>query len=358
MPLNIDPMNQAVPQMNSDDFTNLAKVAAPQMMPNAPLGAGASAGYNYGLDKLRQNDLIAQATQQAQKEAALRASAADEYSAGAPGRMAEINTGNINAQAGQQAAQQMSDSGLTVQEKIASKVATVTGERQKELEGKSALWSQLAGAKGDPTKVKNILNMYGDQATLFGKDLKDAPPDQLSEMSEGIVKGIMENPKNMTAMAVAAGKNAATVAASRGKGIEAEQLRSDTQKALAKFKLDNPQNFQQEKARLYNKIGQNGMDALSDNEKEEFNTMIQMEAINATARVSTAPPDVSVQPGVGIVSTAKTPLNLPQATKSGTPSPSAAAPSGTPPKGAIAKVMNGDKQIGWRMPDRSVVPMQ
>lgn len=77
------------------DFTTLANIARPQMMGNAP---SPIAGWMYGGDMARHDNLIAQATKQAQQQAMMEAMKAEEASLARPGRLADIERGNAAAQ--------------------------------------------------------------------------------------------------------------------------------------------------------------------------------------------------------------------------------------------------------------------
>ena len=79
------------------DFATLAQLARPTMMPSAPLGAGGVAGWMYGRDKSRQDSYLDQAANSANLAQVLEAQKAAEYTAGAPGRMSNINLGNLSS---------------------------------------------------------------------------------------------------------------------------------------------------------------------------------------------------------------------------------------------------------------------
>ncbi len=81
----------------SDDYFSLAQLTRPQMMPNAPIGGGAMAGLQFGKDANRQDEFIRQAASLAQLDAMMKAQAAEENMAGAPGRMDDIQTKNALA---------------------------------------------------------------------------------------------------------------------------------------------------------------------------------------------------------------------------------------------------------------------
>lgn len=76
------------------NYLTLANAQRPTMMPNAPIGAGGMAGQMYFNDKAKQDASLEQATGLAAMDAQMRASAADEYSRGAPGRQADIDVSN------------------------------------------------------------------------------------------------------------------------------------------------------------------------------------------------------------------------------------------------------------------------
>jgi hypothetical protein len=79
------------------DYQTLANIAAPRMMPNSPEGAGGIAGWMYGGDMARQDQLLAQAQQQAKIQAEMEAMKAGELTLAQPGRLANIETENAKA---------------------------------------------------------------------------------------------------------------------------------------------------------------------------------------------------------------------------------------------------------------------
>src|SRR4051812_40664067 len=83
---------------NNDDYFSLARLEQPEMMPNAPMGAGALAGMMYGQDKARQDNALQGANGLAQIRAMLEQQKAQETMAGAPGRMAGVEFDNTMAQ--------------------------------------------------------------------------------------------------------------------------------------------------------------------------------------------------------------------------------------------------------------------
>lgn len=79
-------------------YGSLAQLTKPTMRGNAPVGDGFGAGYEYSKDRRRHDGMLEQATMMAQRDAEMKATAADEYAAGGPGRLANIRTGNALAQ--------------------------------------------------------------------------------------------------------------------------------------------------------------------------------------------------------------------------------------------------------------------
>ena len=77
------------------DFISLANAARPQMMPEA---RSPIAGWMYGGDMARHDNLLAQASQQAKQQAMMEAMKAEEASLARPGRLADIERGNVSAQ--------------------------------------------------------------------------------------------------------------------------------------------------------------------------------------------------------------------------------------------------------------------
>ncbi len=80
------------------DYGQLAQLMQPQMMPNAPVGAGGMAGQMYYQDKARQDQALEGAGGLAQLNAIMQMMDAQEKAAGQPGRMADINTNTALSQ--------------------------------------------------------------------------------------------------------------------------------------------------------------------------------------------------------------------------------------------------------------------
>lgn len=80
-----------------NDYLSLANIAKPTMMPSAPEGAGGVAGWMYGSDQARQDELIRKAGGVAQLQAQMEAMKAEELAMGSAGRRDNINLGNLKS---------------------------------------------------------------------------------------------------------------------------------------------------------------------------------------------------------------------------------------------------------------------
>lgn len=71
------------------DFSTLANIR-PQMMPEAPVGAGGTAGWMYGRQMADQQNFLAQAAEEAKIKAVMDAMKAEEFAMGRPSRLSEM----------------------------------------------------------------------------------------------------------------------------------------------------------------------------------------------------------------------------------------------------------------------------
>lgn len=91
-------MGQYDPPSMGVNYGTLAQLTKPQMRGNAPVGDGFGAGADYARDESRHDAMLRQAAMMAQRDAELKAQAADEYGMAGPGRLSDIRTKNALAE--------------------------------------------------------------------------------------------------------------------------------------------------------------------------------------------------------------------------------------------------------------------
>lgn len=241
------------------DYQSLAQIAAPKMMPEAPLGAGAIAGWMYGGDAARQDDLIRKAASLAELDAQLKRQAGAETMAGAPGRMDTIGLGNLEAAAKLNAFKTGGGADLAAGDITKKKV-----EQEQAIRKALEPWfTALAGedeqdAKVAYDKLKDMMPAFGnvpyDKARAQAKahysgQVDSAAQAQKRELKgldiEGKLKGIQMT--NETRMAVAKATADAKVEWEKVKGEKGSQW-----KMLEQLYPGNP--AAQYQAFVYSKI--------------------------------------------------------------------------------------------------------
>jgi hypothetical protein len=169
--------------MGDNPYTSLANIQRPEMMGNAPVGGGASAGLQYAQQLQRQNATMDQASQFAQLQAIMKAKQADEYSAGAPGRMADIQVGNAEAQNKQANLPSI----LGAQSNAFA--TNLSESKRKKMEAAmdelSPYANSYVNAKDEDTKQAVIDMMKSDGYTKIGnKSIDEIPPATLDKFMQ------------------------------------------------------------------------------------------------------------------------------------------------------------------------------
>lgn len=182
----------------ADDYFSLARLEQPQMMPEAPMGAGALAGMMYGQDKARQDQALQGAQSLAQIRAMLEQQAASENMAGATGRMADITRGNA-----------MSIANLGNLNNDISTQADTSASKSKQAEiAKLAPFAMNYDPKDMSNQDKRdfIDDMAKQGVTHIGKrklsDLKDDDLDKFDAIMEQAKGEAVNTPKAAQAMAL------------------------------------------------------------------------------------------------------------------------------------------------------------
>lgn len=182
------------------DFSTLAGLAKPTMMPTSPMGLGPGAleGAMYGMDKARQDAFLAEAAKEAKIKAAMEAMKAEEASLAQPGRMADIQLKNASSQDNLDA---YNTDGMG-RENAFGAVENKGLEQEKQMkEFLAPLFNAVGGEDEDKareaynmliTKVKKLKNVSFEtmrksmQAEMYGKTKAD--PKQINKMEQETLK--------------------------------------------------------------------------------------------------------------------------------------------------------------------------
>lgn len=183
------------------DFSTLAGLAKPTMMPTSPMGLGPGAleGAMYGTDKARQDAFLAEAAKEAKIKAAMEAMKAEEASLAQPGRMADIQLKNASSQDNLDA---YNTDGMG-RENAFGAIENKGLEQEKQMkEFLAPLFNAVGGEDEDKareaynmliTKVKKLKNVSFEtmrksmQAEMYGKTKAD--PKQINKIDLEEVKG-------------------------------------------------------------------------------------------------------------------------------------------------------------------------
>lgn len=321
------------PNMGAN-FSSLAQLAQPQMMPNTPLGAP-SALYQYNQDKSRQDSFIQQAASLAQQDAAMRASAADEYGRGAPGRNATIDTNNQMAMGKQGSLPDL----LSAQSDTAKAGAIkASAAKQAAEQEKLEPWATKAFQKG--ANISDIIDdMKSSGITKIGaRDIDSVPPEKIQELLKNIhlsqVNSVSQSQKEQleTMKEVAAQERETTRAKAK---IEAAGIAAKMRETIAKTNAENrPPDptrviFQEIEKKL-------GLRAATDWYEDE---KIRVATAAAGSKQDVMHIDKGTLAGTGVTtSTPPAPASSPLPPGMGSPSPGAVQPRGpaTPPPPRVA----------------------
>ena len=228
------------------DYGTLAQLMKPEMMPNAPIGAGGMAGQMYYQDKSRQDEALRQAASLAQLNAQQEAMKAEEFSRAQPGRLANIDTENALAQGKLGTVPDL----LSRQGTEAKTGAMKASEDQKEvlrkqLEPYANDWANTS----DPEVKKSILQqMKRDGITQLGnKNIDDVDPEKLDPIMQMIRSRQINTPAQVQKMDIEKSKEAsaerrAEIAAKAKVDVQkmANAMKEQLQKAGLLAKLQDP----------------------------------------------------------------------------------------------------------------------
>lgn len=185
------PIAGSTPPDLNGGYSTLANIAQPRMMGDYPIGNGAGAAIDYRQQQDRYNNLLQKATSLADLQAKMKASQAEEYSRGAPGRAANIDTDVALAQGRQGTLPSM----LSAQSDTAQAGAT-SAYNSKVEEAKRTLAPYANKSVQKDSNIDDIIDeMKGDGVTKIGnKNLDDIPKEQLKRMLSASRESMVNTP--------------------------------------------------------------------------------------------------------------------------------------------------------------------
>lgn len=215
-----------------ESYGNLARLEAPVMMPNAPVGAGGMAGQMYYQDKARQDESFSKASQLAELQAQIKAQAADEYGAAAPGRMSTINTNNSMAQNKEANLPTLLDT-----QNNETQTANIKSRADKQKQVEETLYpfanDYASGVRGEDLKDK----MRAAGISKIGtRNLEDVPDDKLHSAMEHLREKQIHTPAQIQKVEVenAKGTNRLNVEDLKGSyGLLKESMRQEARVKVA-----------------------------------------------------------------------------------------------------------------------------
>jgi len=225
------------------DYGTLAQASRPQMMPDAPFGAGAVAGQMYGMDSVRHDNFLAQAANQAKVQAQMDAMKAEELALGQPGRLSELRTKNAMA------------ADTEADYNAHGKADKDQKRMMEQLKQADGLLVAISQAKDD-NEVASILDNseYYGGSKVGNKDLKALPPAVVKKIAEAYNKA---KPKNVEfeqkkELEGIKGQNRLTQEAMKQAGANTRAAQKEIiTRELAKIKTQKPDLF----SLLYDKNG-------------------------------------------------------------------------------------------------------
>lgn len=221
-------------------YNGLANMTQPQMMGNAPVGAGATAGLQYGRDKARHDGFINKAAELAQLDAQMKALQAEEANFSQPMRKDALRLKGERIKGSLAELPEEFDTRRLEREARGVKAKSAI---QKEAEEKLSKWaSRWNSAPDEETKRDMLDEMEKEGITTLGKRvLKQAPIDRIDSIMKGITGGEYNHPKLRTQREIAAGrvqgqKDVATIRAEAD--TERTRIAAEAKKWADQYKAD------------------------------------------------------------------------------------------------------------------------
>lgn len=279
----------------ADDFFDLARLAKPTMMPNAPIGAGFSSGVDYNQQQQRFDSAMGQATGLAELRAKMEAMDAEEKSMGAPGRRAKIGLGNLEAE------DALADSGTILEGNRQERKNKVDKGKIAEMKASIEKLEPLLNGWDKATSAEKILRKQQakDMGAVFGKtklgELDDATFENTMSslwkahvMDKRYAEKEMEQIQGKQKPAETRADAAKSIAADKNKlAIILKRMGIDA--SSAKFSLENVV------APIAQKYAKGG--TLTEDEDNLLSYYTKLKTFGTEGRVATAKPTVGVVNG-------------------------------------------------------------
>lgn len=298
--------------MFDPDYDTLARLQQPQMMPNAPMGAGGMAGMMYYRDKEDQQDTLAKLSQVSDMKAQMLRGEMDEHNAGAPGRMADIGLKNVMSTGALNNAPTALESQRNESETKAS--TTRTAKQQALIEEATPFANQWVQAKDKESKDL-LREMWKQQGvTIGGKKIDEIPDSHMDKLMSMSYESHVNSSGNVAKRLQAATTGEYSLERERIKAAAALERSNIRAKAMEKIKeLDKqkPESRNQYMVSLLKKG-----DKRTDEEEETLNYLAKIELGKTIAAEENKSPTINIEAvnpkdGVGILKDPK-PVEIPK----------------------------------------------
>lgn len=312
------------------NYGDLARLSAPQMMPNAPMGAGAMAGGMYFADKARQDQALQGASGLAQMDAEMKARAADEYSRAGVGRDADINVANALAKGREEGIPSMVGTQADTIETKA--IGAKSAKAQAMIEQVSPFAEQWMAAKSDWDRAGIIDDMRKAGINKIGpKAIDEISMNQMDEVMKRVSQAAVNTPKHRQKLD--------EINATGEQAYKREQLKAQTRLKVEQMAEDIKRELSDKKI----------LNTLPDPNRVVFNTMLKrgvpledasawyqsVQNTQAAAKAGNGPQQLDLSPDMSGVSPRNPQTPAPPAFPAGArgPMPPPAAAPAAPPLG-------------------------
>lgn len=308
-----------------DDFQNLAQIATPRMMPNAPIGAGFTAGYDYNQQQQRQQGYLDQAANSASVKARMDAMEAEEKTAGHQGRLDDL------ALKGTMSQDALADSDTSVQAARAerkNKVGKAEVENMKNEIGKLSPYLN-AWEKADPDQKVQFLQIMKEQGAKFGNTVIGDLPIEKADM---LMKSLRQAQANDPKFHIEEMKAATKLVGVQDTNRTHAQIAQAKEALAVKLKQMGIAN-DTDKKKVYEKLlALKAVGKLDEQQAETLNLILEHDGYAAAMRGALAPPQATIAPGGKLNMGRPAPAAAPRVTAD-VPTPDAPAPTAAPKAG-------------------------
>lgn len=323
---------------------DMMRGSAPVMMPHAP---SIAAGAMYGSDQRRHDEMIQQAMMLAKMRASQDAQKAEEMSAAAPGRMAEINYKNQMAQG------QLGNVGTDLQAQQQGSANKFDDAKVKQIQNELKKIEPYANAwdktKSDDEKA-GLLKLMVDHGVTFGtKDVSKMALPEVDQMMKHVRQAIANTSGNE--IKVDANQSRRDVASITGNSrITVAGMHDQTAMKLKQLGLDTAEKRVKTEETLWRAMREGSLD---EQGADTLKTIMMYKALATQGRVDTAQPQITLDHGK--VTTTKPTLTAPPDITASKPKAAATTTSINLQKGTVTTPDGKVLTIKQRSKDGSMV---